>query len=188
MKLAAREKGLLTAAAILAALVVGYQIYLEPATERVNTLKRVIPERRNDLRQLRLKIREYESIQKELGRIRERVGSRDKEFKILSFLERAQKACGLAERVAYMKPATSFTNEDYMEKRVEIKVEGVTLEQVARFLFRVQSQESLVGIKELHIKKATGESSLLDVAVAVTTLTSTQGQEQESVREPATLE
>ena len=170
MQLTRREKVLIIGAAALIGIFAAFQILVKPAIHRVETLKRVLDEKKETLRELRAKSEEYIALREELSGIRTKVASQRKDFGILSFLERAGKESGLAQSVAYMKPTNSPINDSYVETKVEIKLENVSLEQITQFLLRIQSSEALLGVGALRMRKAAKVPELLDAVVEISTL------------------
>ena len=170
MALARREKWILVGVACLLAAFAAFQIAAKPAIERLETLRRIVPEMEASLRTLRLKSQEYAALQSELARLRETITKRDKDFAILSFLERLRKECGLAQNVEYRKPPPIRISDGYLETRVEIELTGVSLQQIANFLMKAESSEALLAVPSLRIRKSARTPTLLDVKLEVTTV------------------
>jgi len=171
MALNPREKRVVIGGSAALALLIAFQAVLRPALDRIETLKRVVPVKQAELTRLRSGVAEYAALRGEVKRLRGRIAGQRKDFGVLTFLEGVQKACGLADRVAYMKPATVASSDSaYVETRVEIKIENVSLRKLTLFLARIDSNEALVGVRSLHIRTAAKESAL-DAVVRVTSLT-----------------
>jgi general secretion pathway protein M len=51
-----------------------------------------------------------------------------------------------------MKPTVSTPSEVYNEESVEVKMEGVTLEQLVSYLHQIENSPQLLKIKRLEIK------------------------------------
>ena len=176
MVLSAREKYLVVAGVGLVALVVAAQVFLKPAARRLETLRRVIPQKEADLAQLRAGRAEYLALKSDIQGMRETVGRQEDDFRILSFLEQAQNECGLRRNVAYMKPSTvAAADGTYVETRVEVKLQEVNLQQITRFLLRIESDDSVIGVKSLRIVTAPRKPTLLDAEMEVATLSPTHG-------------
>jgi len=170
MNLTQREKQIMAAGAVLLVLIVAFQIFVRPAIRRVRTLRRVLSDKRQVLGELLAKSQEYNAISRELEKIRLEMGRQPEERKILSFVERIQKDCGLMQKVVYMKPSTMTVNDVYEETTIEIKLQSITLDQLTQFLLKIESSELTIGIRTLDIKRGVRDSSLLDTIVQLVSL------------------
>lgn len=176
MRLSQREKQMLIGGVVLLILFVAFQAAVKPAMGRLETLRRVVPEKQEMLRQLRSRSEEYLALEREISRLRDRISSQPNNFAILSFLEGIERECGLAKNVAYMKPATTTSaNNAYVETRVEVKLENVSLQQVTRFLLRIESDKAPIGVKALHVRSAAKTPASLDAIVQLTSLALADG-------------
>jgi len=161
---------MIVAGAILLGMFALYHLKVRPAVNRIETLKRVLPLKEKNLRDLRLKSEEYTALQGELGRMRKKIENQPKDFGILTYLERQAKESRLEKNVAQMKPSTAPVGDSYIETAVEIKFENVTLEQITRFLLRMETSEGLIGVKAVHIRSSRKTRGLLNADVQVATL------------------
>jgi len=176
MMLSAREKHLVAAGVTLVALVVAVQVFVRPAARRLETLRRVVPQKEQDLAQLKANSAEYLALKSDIQGMRETVGRHEGDFHILSFLEQVQNECGLRRNVAYMKPSTvAAADGTYVETRVEAKLQEVTLQQITKFLLRIESDGSAIGVKSLRIITTPRKPTLLDAEMEVATLVPTNG-------------
>lgn len=170
MNLTRREKQIMVAGVFFLGLAIVFQIFVRPAIGRVKTLKRVLIEKRQLLDDLRTKSQEYNSISSELEEIRQEIGKQQVDRQILSFIERIQKDCGLMQNVVYMKPTTMAISNIYEETTIEIKLQGITLNQLIQFLSKIESSELLVGIKLLDIRRGVRNINLLDTVIKIASL------------------
>ena len=172
MRLSQREKQMVISGIALLVLFVLFQAVVKPAVGRLETLGRVVPDKQETLTQLHSKSEEYLALQQEIGHLRDRISSQRNDFAILSFLEDIEKECGLVKNVVGLKPATTtYANNLYVERSVEIKLENVSLQQITQFLLRIESDKASVGVKALHMRTAVKNSALLDATIQFTTLT-----------------
>ena len=151
-------------------LLVVFQIFVRPAIGRVRTLRRVLTDKRQVLAELRAKSEEYNVISRELEKVRLEIRRQPEERKILSFVERIQKDCGLMQKVVYMKPSTMVVNDVYEETTIEIKLQSITLDQLIQFLLKIESSELTIGIRTLDIKRGVRDSNLLDTIIQLVSL------------------
>lgn len=170
MNLTKREKKIISAGAVLLGLFVAFQVFVRPAIGRVRTLRRVLTDKRQVLAELRAKSEEYNVISRELEKVRLEIRRQPEERKILSFVERIQKDCGLMQKVVYMKPSTMVVNDVYEETTIEIKLQSITLDQLIQFLLKIESSELTIGIRTLDIKRGVRDSNLLDTIIQLVSL------------------
>lgn len=170
MNLTQREKQIMAAGAVLLVLIVAFQIFVRPAIRRMRTLRRVLSDKRQVLSELLAKSQEYNAISRELEKIRLEIRRQPEGRKILSFVERIQKDCGLMQKVVYMKPSTMAVNDVYEETTIEIKLQSITLDQLIQFLLKIESSELTIGIRTLDIKRGVRDSNLLDTIVKLVSL------------------
>ena len=170
MNLTQREKQFIAAGAVLLGLIVIFQLFARPAISRVSTLRRVVSDKRQLLSELRAKSEQYKTISRKLEKIRLEMGRQPEERKILSFVERIQKESGLMKKVVYMKPSTMVVNDVYEQITIEIKLQSITLDQLIRFLLKIESSELTLGIRSLEIKRGVRESGLLDTTIQLVSL------------------
>ena len=170
MNLSQREKKFMAAGSILFGLIVIFQLFAKPAISKVKTLKRIVPEKRQLLGELRAKSEQFKTISRELEKVRLEMGRQPEERKILSFVERIQKDCGLMHKVVYMKPSTVMVDNIYEIITIEIKLQSITLDQLIQFLLKIESSELTIGIRSLEIKRGIRDSSLLETTVQLVSL------------------
>ncbi|MDO8945245.1 MAG: hypothetical protein Q7U75_18840, partial [Desulfobacterales bacterium] len=73
-------------------------------------------------------------------------------------------------RVSYMRPTkTEQKNSTLKLSRVEMKLEAVTLEQLATFLNAVESSRNMVSVSKLSITRRDQKEGLLDAILQVET-------------------
>ena len=159
--LAATGLAVLVTAWALFALVVG------PALERLETLNRVIPEKRSDLKRLATDADEYAALRDSIGDLRAEMDSQDETFELLPFAESLVQECGLADNVLTMKRQALQLESSYHETIVEIEMEKLTLGQLFDFLWKIKSSDVLANTKRLYIKKNSTDAGLLDSTVEI---------------------
>jgi type II secretory pathway component PulM len=161
-RLTRREKLLIVASAIFIALWALFAFTVKPALARMETLKRTIPEKQSELAKLRARSAEYALLADSLADLQAKVASQDEGFELLPFLELTLRDCGLAEKVAKMKPYTVPLGESFRETIVQIQLDNVTLSQLVDFIWKVESSKALVKAKSLHIKRNPTNPDQLD--------------------------
>jgi hypothetical protein len=170
MRLTRREYWLAAGIVVLTAAWAFFALGVTPALERMETLKRVIPEKQNELDQLRIKAGEYESLREDLEGLHAKIASQEKTFELLPFVESLVKQCGLSQNVKTIKQVAALPETDVEEVVVEIEMENVTLRQLCEFFEKIQSPNILANIKRFTIKKNPTNPNLLDSQIEVRNL------------------
>lgn len=170
MRLTRREYWLAAAVVVLTVAWAFFAFGITPTLERIETLKRVIPEKRNELDRLRVKADEFMSLQEDLKDLRTKIASQEKNFELLPFLESLVKQCGLTQNMKTIKQGAVQSETDVQEIVVEIEMENVTLRQLCEFIEKIQSPNILANIKRFTIKKNPTNPDLLDSRIEVRNL------------------
>ena len=167
IRLTRSEKLLVVALLVFVVVWVLFAYAVEPAIERVETLTRVISDKKVELRKLRARSSEYVFLRDSLDNLRAKVASQQEGFELLPFLESLIRESGLTKKVATMKQHVLQLGPSHCETIVEIKMENLTLRQLIEFLWEVESSKVLARIKNLYIKKNQTNTNLLDSVVEI---------------------
>jgi general secretion pathway protein M len=169
MKLGGREKLLVIAGGVAVALLLFYRLGLSPALERLHTLDRLVANKERDLHQIRT-LRETYLAQKTLMEDVDRtLAQRGQDFAIFSFLEDLASKAGFKDNIIYMKPALTTPGELFRESSVEMRLEGITLQQLTRYLYDIEQAPQFLRVRRLQIKPRSANADLLDVTFQVST-------------------
>ena len=170
MRFTCREHRWFFGLVILAAFWGLFSIAVNPAIERTDTLKRVLPEKQRILQELRVKASRYISLQAKLDDLKKQTNLEDVGFEILTFLETTTRKEGLTENVKTMKQYISPLDSKYDEIIVEIELEKLTLDRLIKFLIQIKSTSHFLKIKSLYTQQNTANLNLLDTLMHISTL------------------
>jgi type II secretory pathway component PulM len=108
--------------------------------------------------------RELDEVQGRLAHVEQRIrqGPRGNIFTTLETLARES-----AVKVDSMQPQTVPSDDAYRETKVEVKLEGVNLAQLANYLHRIESAPQLLSVKSLRIRTRADKPDFLDVTLTV---------------------
>lgn len=140
---------------------------IKPALARIETLKRVISEKQQELEKIRFDSREFIFLRDSLNNLHTKIASQDEIFELLPFLESLIEECDLTENISTMKQQESPMDTNYSETIVEIRLENLSLNQLVDLLYKIESSQVLAGIKSLYIKKNTLDQNLLDSVIEI---------------------
>ena len=163
-----RERVLVIGAAVVILLVLLFLVVIDPQLARSARLDRQIHATQSQLRDIQTESREYLRHKRVLDRINQQL-TRQRTFSLFSRLEQLARQTGIRKQIQYMKPTVSAPNDLYREEAVEIKMEGVTLEQLIRYLDQVERSPQLLKIKRLSIKPQRRNRQMLSAVIRVST-------------------
>jgi len=143
-----------------------------PVRGRIETLSRVIPEKKQVLERLEAEGLYYCGLREQMVELQARAASQQGRFELLTFLESLASRVGIAQKVAMMKQNVLELDEEYQQIIVEVELEGVTLEKVVDFLVGVKSSDYLLQVKSLYMEKSDSQAESLDAVIQISTLKS----------------
>jgi len=171
MRLTSRERWLAGGLAAVITAVAFAAFCVAPAVERINTLNRVLPEKRKMLGDLKAKSGEYLALRAGLDNLEKQSAPGGKEFELPAFLESTTNELGMAQKVAQMKRQTLQLDQKCAEVIVEIKLENIMLKQLVELLLKTKSSGRFLQLKNLYIEKSGTDPTLLDAVVQISALT-----------------
>lgn len=169
MRLAKREKYMVTLGTLTVAVFLVVQLAVFPFLDRKNRLVRGVEARERGLAEMMLLAGEYEMRRQETRDVARTLAERPADFTLFSFLERAATATAVRGNINYMKPSTTQTAGPYRELMVEMKLEKITLGQLVDYLYSIESIENLINIKRLAITEYRQETGYMDAVIQVVT-------------------
>lgn len=169
MNLGGREKLMIIAGGVVVALVLFYRFGLSPALERLRMLDRLVAVKERDLHEMKT-LRETYLAQKSLmEEVNRSLAQRGQDFAIFSFLEELANKTGIKTNIMYMKPALTTPGELFRESSVEMRLEGIALQQLTRYLYDIEQAPQLLRVRRMHIKPRPANPDQLDVTFQVST-------------------
>ncbi|MGQ4807987.1 hypothetical protein NKDENANG_01353 [Candidatus Entotheonellaceae bacterium PAL068K] len=166
--LGTREKIFVTAAVVAIVLALLFTLVLAPFMAHSARLDRQIVAAGRQRQELHTLQRDYRHQKAILDSIKARL-DQQKNFAVFSRLEEIAGQAGMRGKILYMKPTVSTPSEAYEEEAVEIKMEGVTLEQLVNYLQQVENSPQFITIKRLYIKPRFDNRQLLTAIFRVST-------------------
>jgi general secretion pathway protein M len=169
MKLGRREQLMIIAGVLAVALLLFYRLGLSPALERLRTLDRLVAMKERELHQMRTLQETYIAQKRLMEDISRSLAQRGPDFAIFSFLEDLAKKTGIKDNIKSMTPALTTPGELFRESSVEMRLEGIALQQLTRYLYDIEQAPQLLRVRRMHIKPRPANPDLLDVTFQVST-------------------
>jgi general secretion pathway protein M len=147
------------------------QLLILPVFEHRAQLRRSVHAKTAMLAKMHQLQAEAEELKSRSQESEARFRKRDKSFTLFSFLDQLAGQARVKERVSYMRPTkTDLKNSPLKLSRVEMKLEGVTLEQLTTYIYGVESSPNMVSVSKLSITRRDQKEGLLDAILQVDTL------------------
>ena len=169
MKLGGREKLMIIAGGVAVALLLFYRFGLSPAFERLRALDRLVAIKEREAHELRSLRETYVAQKRLMEEVNQSLAQRGQDFAIFSFLEDLATKTGIKDNIMYMKPALTTPGELFRESSVEMRLEGIALQQLTRYLYDIERAPQLLRVRRMQIKPRAADPDLLDVTFQVST-------------------
>jgi general secretion pathway protein M len=168
--LSKREKYAVFGTAGLIGLIIIFQFIVSPMIASRERMDRSLSERIK-IRDNVFKIKaEYEAIKKRAAESNLRFAQRRADFTLFSFLDSLAGEAEIKDHISYMKPSTSSPKDSpYKISQVEMKLKDITMEQLATYLYKVDTSKNMVYVKRLSISKDSKEIGFIDATLQVET-------------------
>jgi hypothetical protein len=169
MKLGRREKLAITVGGVAVVLLLFYSFGLSPALERLRTLDRLVAVKERELHQMNTLREMYLAQKRVMEEVNRNLGQRGPDFAIFSFLEDLANQIGIKNNIKYMNPAVTTPGELFRESSVEMRLEGIALQQLTRYVYDIEHAPQLLRVRRMQIKPRPANPDSLDVTFHVST-------------------
>ena len=169
IRLAKRERLLLIGGIALLLLLIFFQL-LSSGRKEMRTRQKESKRLEKDLKEMYGFRNRYLALEERLKSFEESIVTRPTNFTLFSYLEDLASQAGVKERIDYLKPEEMKVSERYRRSLVRIKLKGVTLEQLTRYLYSIERSPHSLGVRRLHIAPQSIKRELLDITFEVSTL------------------
>ena len=170
-KLTKREKYAIYALSGAILLFILIQFIVFPSIDKRKRLKRTLQVKEDALLEMIALKSDYNAIEKRTNLAKVSFENREKGFTLFSFLDSLTGKARIKEYVTYMKPSTTVQKDNsYKISQVEMKLKGLTLQQLTTYLHMVETSKNMVYIKRLSISKTGEQESFVDVILQVETV------------------
>ena len=165
-----REKLAVAIAAGVILLLLVLNLLIFPTLDRRTRLRKAIITKTEKLQEIHDRRAEYRALSRNTSTIEGQLKKRPKAFTLFSFIDRLAGKSQLKGNIAYMKPSTTnIKNSPMRLSTVEMKLNGLTMEQLAAFLNGVEDQSKAVWLRRITLSKGDKAKDLLNVVIQVET-------------------
>lgn len=171
VKLSKRERVALWAAFFFIGVFVLFKLAVFPFLDQRERLERSFETNVKNLEEIRLLKSEYEGLRRQTELSKIRFERRSRGFTLFSFLDRLAGEVGIKENITYMKPSTTIQKDSaYKVSLVEMKLTGITMEQMTQYLYKIETSKNMVSIKRLSLTKPDDTQQRLNAVLQVQTI------------------
>ncbi len=165
-----RDKLALAAAALTLVVFMFFQLVVFPMLEARDKARKQLQVKTETLARM-------QSLAAELRQVREKrrysgglIKRRPSDFTLFSFLEKLAGQTGVKNHIVYMKPSTkNIKNSTYKLSLVELKLQGITMEQLLGFLYQVETSQNLIWIKRMSIVASDKQQGTISAVIQAET-------------------
>ena len=170
IQLKKREKRIIAACLGIAAVILAHFAVISPALAKRDELKTRISQadvQGEELKGLRL---QYDQILNETEKINSRIKNRPRNFTLFSFLDQTASRLNLKSNLAAMKPSRRAIDKNLVEDMVEVRLEGISLENLVAYLYEIERTGAAVVISSIRIQPESRLGGGLNVSMLVNSL------------------
>jgi len=170
MNLQRREKLAITIAGGVIAVLLFLQLVIFPTLDGRTRLRKAIIKKRSDLQEIHERKVDFQSLSRNTSTMEARLKRRPKTFTLFSFIDRLAGKSQLKGNIAYMKPSTNnIKNSPMRLSTVEMKLNGLTMEQLTAFLHGVEDPSKAVWLRRITVSRGEKTDGLLNAVLQVET-------------------
>ncbi|MBP7341502.1 MAG: hypothetical protein PHG54_11765 [Smithellaceae bacterium] len=114
---------------------------------------------------------EFAASDAQIARIKRAVASRLPEFTLFGHLEKKAAAAGVKGAIRQMNSLPGVRSASFEESLVDLKLDKITIAQLADFLYQIESPEEMVGIRRISVEKMKESPEYLSVQLLVASYT-----------------
>ncbi|RJP25177.1 MAG: hypothetical protein C4520_02735 [Candidatus Abyssobacteria bacterium SURF_5] len=170
IELKKREKKIIAACLAIAAIIIIQVAVISPALAKRRKLDEGIKQARVQSAELKVLKQQYDQILKEKEKINRRVQNRPRNFTLFSFLDQTASRLNLKNNLAAMKPSRQTLSKNFVEDMVEVRLEGISLENLVAYLYEIERTGAAVVISSIRIQPESRLGGGLNVSMMVTSL------------------
>jgi general secretion pathway protein M len=172
INLAKRERYVVLTAACLIVLFLLINFLILPFFKEKDRFKKGIALKELELKEIAGLSSEYKIYQKDSDEMSRILAKRGKGFTLLSYLDNAAGEADVKGYIQYMNPSKSSSSKSsgpYKESGVEIKLEGVNIDQLVNYLYEIETPRDLIFIRRMSVTDNKKQEGYLDCVIQVLT-------------------
>ncbi len=153
-------------------LIVGAVIIFMAVTSSISSKReRLLIQSKAELSGFYTMVSEFKSDMDSIGHLRNKLRFPGVDGSTGTVIEEIGDSIGLHKKITSFKPLEEGLVNGYMEKGVQVEIEGVTLNQVVNLLYKIKGYKNLLLVRDFSMKSHFQNPDLLDITVQVILVT-----------------
>jgi len=166
-KLEPKQRKMVAGAAIFVVMALILEMVVFPFWEAKGKLNKSIISNQKRLAELRELETEFVAREAVISRIKRNVSMRGSNFSLFSYLEKKAAQANVRGYIKYMNSSKGAPSDSFEESLIDMKLDKITIKQLADFLYLADSPSDLVRIKKITINKMKESPEYLSVQLQV---------------------
>jgi general secretion pathway protein M len=166
-----RERWGVTVAAVALSLFAMIQWVISPYLVKVDRLTTTARAKESALGEMQGLRAQYTQLETTSAQTERQLARRAPNFSLFTYLDNLAGASKIKRRIAYMRPSVRESKDSpYQISSVEMKLAGISLDELRIYLYRVETSEPTVIIKRATISRSGKKKGLLEATLLVETV------------------
>lgn len=163
-----RERLFLAGAAVFIVLFAFFNVAVVPVFEKRSSLASEFASKRVMAAEMQALRNEYLSLVEQIGDAQARYAQRPENFSLFTFLEREAGTSGIKNKITYMRPGSTVDEFTGLTlSQVEMRLQDITVEELAAYLFQVEKAAQMIQVSRLSITKSGEQDGPVNVVMRV---------------------
>lgn len=169
-KLDTKQKKLVAGAAIFVCVALILEMVVFPFTEAKEKLDKAIKVNQKKLAEINVLSTEFRILEARTAAMQRAIAMHGADFTLFSYLEKKATQANVRGRIKSMNASRGTQSESFEESLVDMKLEKITIKQLADFLYYAESPTDLVRIKKITVNKMKESPEYLSVQLLISSL------------------
>lgn len=168
-----RERNIVAACAGLVLIALAHWLVVSPTLRKSSDLDASISRAQNQLKELKLLKHEYDQILQETRMIKRRMDEQSPDSTLsVSSLEQIATGLAIADNLTSMKPSRRALDSSLAEDMVEVRLEGISLENLVAYIYAIEKNGPAIAISNIRIQPESRLEGGLNVSMLATSIAS----------------
>ncbi len=179
-KLDEKQRIMVAAAGSLVLLILILQLAVVPFWRAKTKLTKSLTANQKKLEEIRLLDAEFTAQEDAMAKIKNVMSTRGDDFTLFAHLERKAAQANVRGRIKQMNSSKGVKSISLEESVIDMKLEKITIKQLADFLYYVESPADLVRIKKITVSKMKESPEYLNAQLQLSSFQTLNHQQGEN--------
>ncbi len=173
-KLDKKQRYMVAAAMAVVALALILELVIFPISEAMGKVKRYVAANEIKLAEMMQLDAEFAHHRNMMASVNQVMSARGTNFSLFSYLEKKAAEARVKGNIKQMSASRGAQTAAFEEAVVDMRVEKITIKQLAEFLYLVESPDELVKIKKITVNKMKDSPEYLSAQMQISSISSPQ--------------